>query len=194
MVTRPEDISHMSADEISDIAERLHEAGDLVGAEKYLEALTGRVDALPGDFHNLGTVRILLDDFAGAIQAYSRSVGKVPEGFANRGLAYERLGLMQEARNDYLRALELDPTDETTLVNLGTMQFEAGEIDEAERTLSRAAALDPTAHWALSDVYRAQGLLQLAKESLELALAAGEERAAAELEEVEHLLSGGSSQ
>jgi tetratricopeptide (TPR) repeat protein len=190
MVRKLEDTSHLTADEVSEIAQRLHEAGDMVSAERFLEALTVRSDAVPGDFHNLGTVRVLLDDFAGAVQAYSRSVGEVPEGFANRGLAYERLGLLQEARSDYRRALELDPADETTLVNLGTMQLAAGEVDEAERTLSRAAEIDPTAHWALSDVYRAQGRLLLAKRSLELALAAGEARAAAELEEVEELLSG----
>ncbi len=42
------------------------------------------------------------------------------------------------------RALELEPDNQKLVNDLGWSQFQAGRIEEAEHTLSRAVAMDPS--------------------------------------------------
>ncbi len=60
------------------------------------------------------------------------------------------------AAHAYERALELDPHHVGALVNLGTIHYRLGQIEEARRLYERALALDPRnpkVHYNLGNVY-----------------------------------------
>ncbi len=172
-------------EQLDELAHAAYEAGDLVSAEEYLLRATALPDVVATVWGNLGLVRMAREDYVGAIAAYANSVGEIPMDRANRGLAYERLGNARAARSDYRALLERVPDDVDTLVNLGTLELARGHRNRAKKYLERAAELDPTANWPLSDVYAERGALDCAALALRTAVDAGEMRALLDLARVE---------
>ncbi|WP_417564598.1 tetratricopeptide repeat protein [Microbacterium sp.] len=122
-----------SSAEGADTPEILEEAariayldGRLDETAKLLEQATRLPDCPPSAWQNLGLVRMDLEDYPGAIEAYSRVVDVIPLGLANRGLAYERVGNSKRARTDYETALSYFPDDVDVLASIFHRAVEVG--------------------------------------------------------------------
>jgi tetratricopeptide (TPR) repeat protein len=170
-----------STEDVEDAAKSAYESGDLKRAEALLIEALARMDADPYDQANLGLVRWRLGDYAGAIAAYSQLDRLGPDDLCNRGLSFENLGDLDSARADYESALGVQPDFADVMVNLGTLELSAGNHSRAMDLLQRAATLDPTANWALSDALLEAGDARGAEEALREAIRAGEPRALLDL-------------
>lgn len=142
-------------------AKAAFDQGNLLHARDLLVEASGAVGADSIVFSNLGLVSLGLEDYQGAIDAYSTLAEPDLQSRVNRGLAYERVGDVESARADYRAALLLDPDDVAALVNLGTLELEFGSDDAGRAVLEHAYALDPTTGWQLSDALRAAGTSML---------------------------------
>lgn len=100
-----------------------------------------------------------------------------PESVANRGYSYDAIGEPELAETDYLSALENDPSDVETLVNLGLLYISDDRWAQADLMLARAVSLDSSAEWQYSDVLIHNRRLLEARRALERTVAAGESRA-----------------
>ncbi len=90
-----------------------------------------------------------------ALELYSRLLRQDPENFAayiNRGVLWERLPVKeakdrlknrQNAEQDYLKALELNPTSAEAYNNLGALYIDMGRNLEAVDRLASALAFEP---------------------------------------------------
>jgi tetratricopeptide (TPR) repeat protein len=81
---------------------------------------------------------------------FSVCVGAAPHlaaAYFNRGLAYAALAKPERARDDYTRALALDPGLGVAALNRALLHLEAGRYDEAEADLQRGllGGADPAA-------------------------------------------------
>lgn len=159
--------------------------GDFFLARELLVEASEAVHAGPAVLANLGLVCLNLDDYPGAIHAYSSMSSMGVDERVNRGLAYGRLGQTESARADYHAALILDPDDVCALINLVTLELAAEKVDIARPLLERAYAIDPTAGWQLSDALRAVGDDEAAIVALDSAARAGESRALLDLAEIQ---------
>ena len=83
------------------------------------------------------------------------------EHWFQRGLELEQTGaLLTEVIEAYQKAVELDPGSAGALVNLGTIQFNAHNFQDAERYYLEALEADPQyalAHFDLANLYDEQG-------------------------------------
>lgn len=87
---------------------------------RYDEALAEYRDALDADPEHpkaligLGNTLTQTGDYADAIEAYGRYIEEIDDEFAgvfaNRGVAYDRMGEHEQALADYRRAQDLDPS------------------------------------------------------------------------------------
>lgn len=64
-------------------------------------------------------------------------------GWAYLGLAQQRLGDLDAARESLEQALRLDPARADVHNSLGSVHFESGRLDEAEASFERALSIDP---------------------------------------------------
>ncbi|WP_449407472.1 tetratricopeptide repeat protein [Microbacterium maritypicum] len=108
---------------------------------------------------NLGMVSLDMDDYLAAIDAYGKADQDAVQVRVNRGLAFERIGERDRARQEYLAALELQPGELDALVNLGTLELEANQIERARTLLTRAVEIDPMTNWQLIDLWVRTGSL-----------------------------------
>ncbi len=92
-----------------------------------------------------GAVRQLLEDFAGAVNDYTKAL----EVFPDNALIYlNRAGALAEidkkaAVSDYTKAIELEPTNAETYALRGTVLLSIGQKQEALADLRKAIMLDP---------------------------------------------------
>ena len=78
-----------------------------------------------------------------AIERYSAALAAragYAEAFNNRGGAYHIIGLLEQAKSDYLKAIEIDPSMETAYFNLGRLLDSGGDFDGAAEIYRRALA------------------------------------------------------
>ena len=90
-------------------------------------------------------------------------------GHKDLGLAYYRAGRDDEAAIELLMASLLGHEDGEMLGALGEIHFNAGRLDRAAATLTRAVALDPSraqAHYVLARTLQRLGRTDEAKEQL----------------------------
>ena len=135
-----------------DLAQSAYEREDFATAESCMRRAfeLGAGDATM--HYNLGQILYQQGDYAGAAEAYGKSLPEVQLALVNRGLCWELTGFIDRARIDYMAALRDDPNDVDALVNLGTLELSGGDVAAARDLLSRATALDETCHWQLADV------------------------------------------
>lgn len=159
------------------VAQSLASEGDIPAAIEYLTEVQRTLNHY-GLWHNLGRLQVTVEQYEGAIDSFSRAIHQdYKPSLVSRGLAYEHLLMNAEARADYLEALRCDPDDLEALINLGTLYVEEGQLQSARELLERAAAIDPTVNWQLSDVYLESADWNGAIAVADLAIAAGEPRA-----------------
>jgi len=123
------------------------EAGDLAAAEaEFSEAIL----AAPGygdAYCNLGVARQRAGDYSGAAEAYRKALAFKPGARAHKNLAdvLAVLGRIEEARGEYLAALELDPVFAGIREDYAAFLAGTGRWDEALGEYRRAVELDPDA-------------------------------------------------
>ncbi len=97
-----------------------------------------------------------------------------PEIHNGLGRIHLRNGDLDKARQEFRKALGLDPNNAEALLNLGSIHRAEGRIGEAERLVKRALAVDPNSIGALSqlaEIQRDLGNLDEAVRLFEEALA-----------------------
>jgi len=91
----------------------------------------------------------------------------------NLGDLYSRRGNLPKAKEEFIKAVELNPRYAAAYHNLASTQAKLGEIEEAIENYQRAASLDPTlwqSHQQLAIIYYSRGEYSLTREHLEKAL------------------------
>lgn len=120
--------------------------------QRYMEAeedFARAVELDPAYFEawfNLGLAREAQEKKEAAIEAYCAALKIYPELLAallNRGALFLQLGALRSARTDFELAARIAPDDPRPLFNLALQQREAGERNEAVRTLRRVLELEP---------------------------------------------------
>ena len=81
---------------------------------------------------------------------------RLSEAHSLLGLAYDRKGMPERARDSYERAIKGDPTDAQTLNNLGFSLYQNGNYRAAVDKLKKAARLAPTDQRILNNLALAQ--------------------------------------
>jgi eukaryotic-like serine/threonine-protein kinase len=119
--------------------------------ENYKKAIAIRPSAQA--YTNVGTLLHARRDYAGAIDAYQKSLELRPNSHIatrNLGDAYQRLGRRRDALLAYRRAAELaqkdlavNRDDPETLSSLAVYLAKAGDVDGAARQLQAALSLAP---------------------------------------------------
>jgi tetratricopeptide (TPR) repeat protein len=127
-------------------ARRLHESGDLAGAERlYIDVLRrdrGHFDAL----HLLGMLyyqRGALDGALACLRAALRIDAARPDAQSDAGLVLLAMGRPQEALAHYAAALAATPDDPEAINGGGVALLRLGRIFEALASFERALAVSP---------------------------------------------------
>jgi len=100
---------------------------------------------------NRGAILIARQELHGAIAEFDRAIAIAPSSaaFANRGSAFQKLGQLDEAHDNYQRAVELAPSDPQNHFVLSEILTQMGRHDEAIEALERTVALDKAFPFAL---------------------------------------------
>lgn len=96
--------------------------------------------------NDLGSLLVLVEDFAGAEQAYRRAIELDPENasaYFNLGLLQQKLGQRRDALKSYKRTLELEPRHAWAHYQEGTIYHAQGRDSAAKKAYAKALAVDP---------------------------------------------------
>lgn len=105
-----------------------------------------------------------------AVENYERVLDIAPhwiEAHINRGVALFQMGQIDEARDAFYAAVQLEPLNGILRYNLGCVLEEQGELEEAIRHLQRAARAMPAhadVHFNLALAYEKTKERQLARQ------------------------------
>jgi tetratricopeptide (TPR) repeat protein len=111
-----------------------------------------------------------------AVENYDRVLDLAPnwiDAHINRGVALYQMGRVEEARDAFHAAVQLDPLNGISRYNLGCVLEEQGDLDEAIRHLRRAASSLPghaDVHFNLALAYEKKHDRRLAREHWSLYL------------------------
>jgi protein O-mannosyl-transferase len=81
--------------------------------------------------------------------------GKFSRAYNNRGVAYVKEGLTEQAIDDFNRAIAMDPSYDEAFYGRGTAYDKMGDFDRALENFNKAIALDPF----YFEVFLARGML-----------------------------------
>ncbi len=120
-------------------------AGNLEAAEAEFEEAILAAPGYGDAYCNLGVVRQRSGDYPGAVEAYRKALAFKPGARAHKNLAdaLAALGRNEEARSEYLAALELDPAFGDIREDYAAFLARTGRGDEALGEYRRAVELDP---------------------------------------------------
>lgn len=111
--------------------------------------LVGAVDLQPDeDAYAHGKRLLAADNIAGALAAFRQALLEAPDSanaFDGVGVAYDRLGRPDLARQFYVAGLAIDPASPSLLNNFGYSLYLSGDLAAAIATLRTAAASDDVA-------------------------------------------------
>jgi len=113
--------------------------------------------------------------FQRALQLHASYQGTPPNAWNNLGILAARKGELDQAIDNFQRALQIDPDHIIALDNLGSAYRQKRDWPAAQRVLERALALnpdDPEANYGLGMVYAQQNDVQRAYDYLQKAIAA----------------------
>ncbi|MGD0963534.1 MAG: tetratricopeptide repeat protein [Candidatus Acidiferrales bacterium] len=111
-----------------------------------------------------------------AVENYERALELAPDwidAHINKGVALYQMGRIEEARDAFFAAVQLDPLNGISRYNLGCVLEEQGEIEDAIRHLRRAAKAMPAhadVHFNLALAYERKNERRLAREQWSLYL------------------------
>lgn len=110
------------------------------------------------------------DTLPQAVENYRHVIDLAPDwvdAHINLGVALYQMGRTEDARAEFLAAVQLDPLNGISRYNLGCVLEEQGEIDQAIEHLRRAARAMPAhadVHFNLALAYEKRGEHRLARE------------------------------
>lgn len=96
--------------------------------------------------YNLGCIALYNDDILAAKLRFGEAARLNPEhhpSLHNLAHAHELMADTEDARNELLRALNVNPGCALTRINLATVYFATGEREQGLNTLREVAAADP---------------------------------------------------
>jgi TonB family protein len=120
---------------------------------------TGGAESTPGgDFLQTGNRHFLAQRYMEAIAAYTQAIEMAPRearAYKHRGLAYAKLGDMQQAQQDLSRAIALDPQDAVAYNQRGIASFAADDVQAALKDFTKTIELQPQ----LAEAYNNRGII-----------------------------------
>ncbi len=108
-----------------------------------VEALDRAINLEPSSENNYLDVGVMLLDqrrYQGAFAAAVKAVEVAPESYRAwrlKGVAEAKLDRTEDAEKSYQRAVELNPSDEQSILGLASEQLNDGNIDEAKQTFEK---------------------------------------------------------
>lgn len=146
----------------------LHQAGRLQQAEHLYKQILSVEPAHADANHLLGVIAIQSGNNDAAIQLINRAIKKNSHQeayFSNLGVAYENIGMLNEAVTSYLTALKINPNYVDALANLGNSYLKQNKLEEAITSYQKTIQLNNThaeAHNNLGTAYTKINKLDLA--------------------------------
>ena len=110
---------------------------DYVLAIQYFNQVIGAKPYLAAPYYYRGMAKFFLDDFKGAEEDCTLCLERNPywlSAYQLRGAARQNREDWKGAADDYARSLEYLPEDKITLLNMGIVNIELKEFDDAENT------------------------------------------------------------
>jgi curli biogenesis system outer membrane secretion channel CsgG len=129
-----------------DLADARYQTGNWPEAERYYQRAIQRVPGEPRSWGRLCHILIMRERFSEAVSACRKSLesgAPQPETLTNLGFSYARLGAMTEARDAYLKAIELAPQWPHAYAGLGVVYFTQRDWPQAEKYYRLALDRDP---------------------------------------------------
>jgi tetratricopeptide (TPR) repeat protein len=121
-----------------------------------------------------GDLYMIHHQYLEAIDAYRKAPRDSAVVWNKLGIAYHHMFALEEAREDYARALKLDPKYGEALNNLAAVYYAEKDYRRAEKTYRRAIKLIPTSATAynnLGTAYFADGKLKQGADAYRAAFA-----------------------
>jgi tetratricopeptide (TPR) repeat protein len=119
--------------------------GRLEDAELLLMELAEQCPDHQGAWFQLGSLRIVREDWEGAVAAFETSLNQnpdLPEAILNSAFACMKLGRLEEARSGFEQLLESTPDSIPALQGLATVTAETGDLDACLRLRRRLIGLN----------------------------------------------------
>lgn len=158
--------THIVAAQLAESQDRADEA-----AEQYRMALKLEPDnttALYG-LARLFTVKGQFDQAIPAWERYVRATNEDPTAWNNLARCYELAFQWNDAEASYQRALQRDPDNKQTQINLGLMLVKRDRLDEARTWLTKA--LKPQeVEYNIASIFEIRGMIQEASAHYKAAL------------------------
>src|SRR4051812_17999620 len=137
--------------------------GRIDDAERLLSLILDTVPEQPDALHQLGVLAARRKDFVKAARLIERAlVHGERAGIFHRNICeiYRRLGRLEEAIAAAKRAIDLNPNDPHSFVNLAIVCYASCRFEEGAAAAERAIALAPnlpSAHFELAECLLIQG-------------------------------------
>lgn len=147
-----------TTEQLIDKAESYAAAGDNLNAEKVTKQILDADPDHPRNYilwSNLGTFQRSSGKLKEALKSYDKSI-KLNSSFAmaytNRAKLYTELKEDEKAHKDYMKAMELEPDNETTLFYLGMRSEKEGDHVTARKYLETLISKYPENYGAASNL------------------------------------------
>ena len=107
------------------------------------------LDFYPDDaagLSNRGNVKLVVGDFEGSINDQDKAISLNPseiDPYINRGIAEEALGLLSQAKQDYIFVISKDSENFSALYNLANVEGSTSQWKEARDLFSKAVLYNP---------------------------------------------------
>jgi len=124
-------------------ADSLAGEGAWADAEELLLQIIARDPRVVDAHYELGTARLMQQDYGGAEAAFLEALALRPDyepALADLGVTHRRMGEIDKARADFTAVLDIDPRNTNALFNLGELDLEAGDPAAALRRFDRVIA------------------------------------------------------
>ena len=136
----------MDAEQQFQTAAKLHQSGDLDGAESILADLLEAIPGNPDILHFLSVVRLQSGRAESAVDGLKELTElrpDWPEGFDLLGVALRQSNRLDAAIRQFRKAIDLNPDYAQAHFNLGNVYRDNRQFDEAARHFNKTILIDP---------------------------------------------------